>query len=97
MAVFPEVKILLNYHVEWTVILNDITQDNTKVLGDERNKTLKLNRMERSTEEAVSPFKSVVEAEQRNGGPKKKVSLEENETPAKRFKPKSNKRRMLLP
>ena len=31
-AVFLEVESLLNYSVEWTVILNDITQDNNKDL-----------------------------------------------------------------
>ena len=43
--VFPEVISLLNSHVERTVILNDITQDNNKVLGDESNKTVKFQRL----------------------------------------------------
>ena len=37
VAVFPEVASLLNSSVEWTVILNDITHYNNKVLGDENN------------------------------------------------------------
>ena len=84
MAVFPEVESLLNYRVEWTVILNDITQKKNKVLRDEINKTVKLNMLERSMEEAVSTFQSVVEAEQRNVGPQKKQPLAENENPARR-------------
>ena len=50
---FPEVESLLNYHVERTVILNDITKDNIKVVGEESNETVKFHRMERSTDEAV--------------------------------------------
>ena len=46
--VFPEVSSLLNYRVEQTMILNDITQDNNKVLGYESNETAKLHRLERS-------------------------------------------------
>ena len=61
---FQEVEILLNYHVEQIVILNDINQENNKVLGDESNETEKFHRLERSMEESVSTFKSVVEAEQ---------------------------------
>ena len=33
-AVFPEVTILLNYHVERTVILNYTNKDKNKVLGN---------------------------------------------------------------
>ena len=36
-AVFTEAESLLNYRVEWILILNDITQDNNKVLVDESN------------------------------------------------------------
>ena len=75
---FTEVASLLNYRAERTVILNDITQDNNKVLGYDRNKTVKLNRVYRSMEEDVSTFKSVVGAEQRNGGPHQKRPLSEN-------------------
>ena len=55
---------LLNSRVEWTMILNYITQDNNKVLGDESNETVKFHRLESITEEYVSTFQSVVEAEQ---------------------------------
>ena len=71
MAVFLDVANLLNSRVECTVILNDITQDKNKVLGDEINKTVKFQRLERSMEEAVSKLHSVVEVEQQNGGPQK--------------------------
>ena len=81
---FPEVDILLNFRVEHTVILNDITQDNNKVLEDYSNKTVKFHRLERSMEEAVSTFQSVVEAEQQNCEPQQKRPLEENKTPASR-------------
>ena len=67
--VLPDVTSLLNYRVEWTVILNDTTQDNNKVLGDEIQKTIKFHSLER---EAVSTFQSVIEAEQQNFGPQKK-------------------------
>ena len=77
-AVFTEVTSLLNYCVERTVILNDITQDNNKVLGDKRKKTVKFHRLERRMEEAVSTFQSVVEAEHRNGGPQQEQPPEEN-------------------
>ena len=63
-AVFPEVASLLKYRVECTVILNEINQDNNKVLGDESNETDKFHRLDSSMEEAVSTFQSVVEAEQ---------------------------------
>ena len=71
-AVFTEVKILLNSCVEQTVTLNDFTQEKNKVLGDESNKNTKFHRMERSMEEAVSTFMSVVEAEELNDRPQKK-------------------------
>ena len=35
-------------------------------------------------EESVSTFQSVVEAEQQNGGPQEKLTLSENENPARR-------------
>ena len=79
-----EVASLLNYFVERTVILNDITQENNKVLGEESNKNVKLHRLERSMEGAVSTFQSVVEAGQRKGGPQKKRPLAENENPVSR-------------
>ena len=69
VAVFQEVEILLNYHVEHTVILNDITQENNKVQEDKSNGAVKFHRMERSMEKSMSTFKIVVKAEQRNGGP----------------------------
>ena len=40
---FPEVASLLNYRVERTVIVNGITQDNSKLLGDKSNKTVKFH------------------------------------------------------
>ena len=64
---FPEVENLLNYRVEWKVILNDITQDKNKVLGYNSNKTVRFYRLDRSIDEAVPIFQRVVEAEQRNG------------------------------
>ena len=66
---FTEVANLLNYLVEWTVILNDITQDKNEVLEDNINKTVKLHKMDMSMEESVSTLHSVVEVDQRNGGP----------------------------
>ena len=48
VAVFQEVTSLLNSRVKHTVILNDIHQDNNKVLGEKSNKTFKLHRLERS-------------------------------------------------
>ena len=71
-AMFPELASLLNYCVECTLILNYITQDNNKVLRDKRNKTVNFHRLERSMEEYVSTFQSVVDMEQQNGGPQKK-------------------------
>ena len=76
--VFLELAILLNYCVEWTVILNYIIQDNNKVVGGNSNKTFKFHRMESSMEEAVFTFQSVAEAEQQNGGPQQKRPLAEN-------------------
>ena len=73
---FPEVASLLNPLIERKVILNAITQENNKVVGDEINKTVKLHMMDRSTEEAVSTFQSVIEAEQLNIGPHKKIPLD---------------------
>ena len=66
-----------------TVILNDITQDNNKIMGDKSNETAKFHKLECSTEKTVYTFQSVVEAEQQNGWPQKK-NLEENENPASR-------------
>ena len=79
-----EVASLLNYRVERTVIINDITQDNNKVLGDESNKTVKFQRLKRSMEEAVSTFQSVVDEERLNRKPQKKRTLVENEKPIRR-------------
>ena len=84
MAVFPDMENLLNYRVEHTVILNDITQDKNKVLRDKRNKTVKFHRLDRIMEEDVSTFQSVVEAKQRNSGPQKELRLAENENPTNR-------------
>ena len=61
---FTEVASLLNPRVELPVILIGITQDKNKVLGEERNETVKFHRMERSMEEAVYKSQSVVDAEQ---------------------------------
>ena len=44
-AVFPEVTSLLNSCVEWTLILNDITKDNNKVLEEKSNKNSKFHRL----------------------------------------------------
>ena len=62
VSVFPEVASLLNSRVEQTVILNEITQYNNKVLVYYINKTVKFHRMERIMEEAVSTFQSAVDA-----------------------------------
>ena len=59
MAVFLEAAGLLNLRVERTVILNGITKDNNKVLGDKSNKIVKFHRLERIMEEAMSTFQSV--------------------------------------
>ena len=64
-SMFTEVASLLNYRVKQTVIINNITQDKYKVLGDNINKTFKLHRLEMSTEESVSIFQIVVEAEKK--------------------------------
>ena len=72
VVVFLEMASLVNSCVERTVILNDINQDNNKVLGDKSNETFKFHRLERIMEEAVSKFQSVIEAEQRNSGPQQK-------------------------
>ena len=69
---------------EQTVILDEITQDNNNVLGDDSNDTFKLRRLESSMEEAVSTFHSLVELIQQNGGPQQKLPLAENENPASR-------------
>ena len=77
----PEVGSLLNSRVEWTVILNAITKDNNKILVDNINKNVKFNRLERSMEEVVSKFKSVVEAEKRNVGPQKNDPWQKKKIP----------------
>ena len=63
------------------MILNDITQDNNKDLGYKSNETVKLHRLDRSMEEALSTFQSVVEAKQRNDGTQQKRTLAEKKTP----------------
>ena len=83
-AVLPEVASLLNSHVERTLILNETTQYNNKVLEDESNETVKFHRPEGRMEEYVSTFQSVIEAEQQNCGPQKKIALLENEKPSRR-------------
>ena len=59
--VLLEVSRLLYSCVELTVILDEINQDNNKVLEYKINKTVNFHRLERSMEEAVSTFWSVVE------------------------------------
>ena len=66
---FPEVEILLNSRLEQTVMLNDIAQDNNKFVQDRSNKAFKFHILDFSMEEAMSKFQSVVEADQKNGGP----------------------------
>ena len=73
---------LLNSHLERTVIINDITQDNNKVLEYESNGTVKFHTLEKSMEEAVSTLNILIVADQQNGGPNKKRPLEENENPS---------------
>ena len=75
----PEVASILNYRVHHTVILNDTTQDNNKVLEDERNETFKFHRLEKITKKAVSTLYDVVNADQRNVGTNKNRPLKENE------------------
>ena len=70
---------LLNSRVEHTVIINDITQENNKLVEDKSNKTAKFHRLYRSMEEAVYTHQSVVEEEERNCGPQKKCPPTENE------------------
>ena len=55
-AVFPEVSSLLYYFVKHTLILDDINQDNNKVLEYDITKTVKFHRLERIMEKAVSTF-----------------------------------------
>ena len=64
--------------MEQIVILNDTTKDSNKILEYDINKTVNLYRLERSMEEAVSTFQSVVKAEKCNGGPQQKHPLAEN-------------------
>ena len=52
-------------------------QKNNKVMEYNSNKTVNLYKMERSMEEAVFIFQSVIEVDQRNGGPNQKRPLEE--------------------
>ena len=49
-----------------------------KILGYERNETVKFHSLESSMKEAVSTFQSVVEADKQNGGPHQKTPLAEN-------------------
>ena len=77
-----ELASLINSRVERTFILNEITQDNNKVPEDNSKESFEFHRMERSIYESVSTFKSVVEAEKRNGGPQKEQPLAEKENPA---------------
>ena len=56
------------------MILNDISQGNDNVLEENRNEDVKFHRLERSMGEAMSIFQSVVEVEQRNGGPQKNTT-----------------------
>ena len=77
-AVFLEVENLINYHVEHTVILNDISQDNNNFLQDESNKTVDFYRLYRSMYEAVSVLQSLVEAYHQNCGLQQKLPLAEN-------------------
>ena len=76
-AVFLEVARLLNPLLEkklysMTSLRITISSCETKA------KTFNFHMMERSMEEAVSTFQSVVEADQRNGGPQKKLPQAEN-------------------
>ena len=84
MAVFLEVASLLHYRVEQTVILNNITQDKNKFLGDKSNETVKFHRLMISMKKAVSIFQSVFEAEQRNGVSQQKRPLAEIKNPTRR-------------
>ena len=61
------------------MIFNVITQDNKKVLEDKSNEAVKLHRLERSMQESMYTFQSVVEAEQPNDLPRQKHPLVENE------------------
>ena len=68
---------LLHSRVEKIVILNDITQDNNKVLEEESNETAKFHRLENIMEESVSKFQIVVKVKQNNGGTQQKCPLVE--------------------
>ena len=57
------------------MILNDINHDNNKVLKDDSNGTVKFHSLESIMEEAVYKFHTVIEVEQQNGGPQKKIPL----------------------
>ena len=59
------------------MILNDITQDNNKVLEEEINETAKFHRLENIMEESVSKFQIVVKVKQNNGGTQQKCPLVE--------------------
>ena len=75
VAVFLELETILYSHVEWTVILNGITQEKNKVLEGDINKTANFYKLERSMVEDMYTFKSEVEAEQQDVGPHQKHPL----------------------
>ena len=60
------------------MIINDIAEDNNKVLEYEIKKTVTFHRLESSMKESVSTFQSVVEAEQRDEEPQQNLPLSEN-------------------
>ena len=52
---------------------------------NKRNGTVKFHILDRSMNESVTTFQSVVEAEQQNFGPQEKQPLAESENPARRI------------
>ena len=62
---YPEANILLNYHVERTLVLNKTIQENKKVMEYQINETDKFNILKKNIEEAVSKFKSVAKTYQK--------------------------------
>ena len=75
---YPEVTRLLYFHVEQTVILNEITQDRNEALEEEIRKNVEFNRLENIVEETMDKSQSVVKVDQWTGGPQKNHPLEED-------------------
>ena len=71
--IYPDKSDILVSHLERSVVINDINQENEKLTEDESNDILQFYKLEGCMEGTLTYFVVVVNREARTGGKKRKI------------------------